>query len=239
MRFLIPLGFIVSLFCFPVMAEDAKPKKEPSENELRLASTKNLMQLGEAMHLHHDIFNMLPAQCIKKDEKPLLSWRVTLLRGIGKLALYDKFHLNEPWDSEHNKKLISEMPAVFASPYGTAEMAARGLTLYQVPILKGSLFDEDSPFNYAQIRDGASNTVMVVETHPDNAVIWTKPDDWKVDAKDPLKGVVRLKGKGFHALFVDGNVRLLDDAADAEKWKLLLGRDDGKKVDPESLRLKE
>ena len=212
---------------------------EPSEKELRLASTEKLRQLGEAMHLHQDIFNLLPAQFTKKDDKPLLSWRVELLRGVGEQPLYDKFHHDEPWDSEHNKQFIAKMPAVFASPYEKADMVERGLTLYQVPVFKGSLFDEDAPFNYAQIRDGSSNTIMVVETHPDNAVIWTKPDDWKVDAKDPLKGVVRKKGKGFHALFVDGAVRLMDDAMDAEKWKLLLGRDDGKNIVPESLILKD
>ena len=210
---------------------------DPSEKELRLASTKKLRQLGEAMHLHHDIFNLLPAQFTKKDDKPLLSWRVKLLLCVGdEQPLYDKFHHDEPWDSEHNKQFIVKMPAVFASPYEKADMVERGLTLYQVPVFKGSLFDEDAPFSFSQVRDGLSNTVMVVETHPDNAVIWTKPDDWKVDAKAPLQGVVRQKGKGFHALFGDGAVRLMDDAMDTEKWKLLLGRDDRLR---ESLILKE
>ena len=30
--------------------------------------------------------------------------------------LYDQFHLDEPWDSEHNKPLAAKMPAVYSSP---------------------------------------------------------------------------------------------------------------------------
>ena len=31
--------------------------------------------------------------------------------------LYKEFHLDEPWDSEHNKKLIEKMPPALASPH--------------------------------------------------------------------------------------------------------------------------
>ena len=27
--------------------------------------------------------------------------------------LYKRFHLDEPWDSEHNKKLLEKMPEIF------------------------------------------------------------------------------------------------------------------------------
>ena len=70
-------------------------------------------------------------------------------------------------------------------------------------------------------------------------MIWTKAEDWKVDAKDPHKGVVRQKGKGFHALFADGAVHLMDDAMAAEKLLLLLGKDDDKSVAAQTLFLKE
>jgi len=212
---------------------------EKSEKELRVASAVNLKRLGVAMHTHHGQFKMLPTPAIKKDDKPLLSWRVKLLPYLGEEVLYVQFHLDEPWDSEHNKTLIPKMPAVLTSPYETAEMVAKGLTAYQVPICKGSLFDEDAPFNLAQARDGASHTILVVETNPDQAVIWTKPDDWKVDAKKPHTGVVREKGKGFHALFADAAVHLMDDTMSAENLLLLLGRDDGKNAPTKSLFLKE
>ncbi len=89
---------------------------EPSEKNLRHASSENLKKIGIGMHVHHDAFKLFPAQSIKKLDKPLLSWRVKILPYFGEQVLYDQFHLDEPWDSEHNKTLIPKMPAVFASP---------------------------------------------------------------------------------------------------------------------------
>ena len=40
--------------------------------------------------------------------KPLLSWRVQILPYIEEQQLYQDFHLDEPWDSEHNIKLLEK-----------------------------------------------------------------------------------------------------------------------------------
>ena len=58
----------------------------------------------------------LPADAIyDKNGKPLLSWRVMVLPYIEQDALYKQFHLDEPWDSDHNKKLLEKMPPLFAA----------------------------------------------------------------------------------------------------------------------------
>src|SRR5262245_41316018 len=49
------------------------------------------------------------------DGKPLLSWRVAILPYIDN-ALYQRFHLDEAWDSPSNKELITEIPDVYCSP---------------------------------------------------------------------------------------------------------------------------
>ncbi len=53
------------------------------------------------------------AAILDKNGKPLLSWRVALLPYIEQDALYRQFKLDEPWDSEHNKKLIAQMPKIY------------------------------------------------------------------------------------------------------------------------------
>jgi hypothetical protein len=56
-----------------------------------------------------------PAAAIRgKDGKPLLSWRVAILPYLEQKALHDRFHLDEPWNSPHNKTLLSQMPDVYA-----------------------------------------------------------------------------------------------------------------------------
>ncbi|MCR9120515.1 MAG: DUF1559 domain-containing protein, partial [bacterium] len=63
-------------------------------------ATNNLKQLGLAMHNYHDVYTHFPAAyTADKEGKPLLSWRVHLLPFIEGGALYEKFHLDEPWDS--------------------------------------------------------------------------------------------------------------------------------------------
>ena len=50
---------------------------------------------------------------------------------------------------------------------------------------------------------------MIVEANDDAAVEWTKPDDFAVDVKNPLKGLIGHYEQGFAAAFGDGSVRLI------------------------------
>ena len=58
----------------------------------------------------------------------------------------------------------------------------------------------------AHMRDGTSNTAMVLEVDDEHAVIWTKPDDFEPDKDDPLKGVVSLRNGKFLVLMGDAAV---------------------------------
>ena len=96
----------------PVAVALALPARMAARQNIAI---NNLHQLGIAMHVHHDAFKAFPARAIcDKQEKPLLSWRVKLLPFLEQNALYQQFHLDEPWDSEHNLKLVDRMPAYFA-----------------------------------------------------------------------------------------------------------------------------
>ena len=97
----------------------------------------NLKQLMLALHNYHDTHNYFPPQAIRsKDGKPLLSWRVAILPFIEQESLYKEFHLDEPWDSEHNKKLIPRLPPTLASPLLPARHRELGLTTYLAPLSK-------------------------------------------------------------------------------------------------------
>ncbi len=85
----------------------------------RTQSQNNLKQIGLAMHNYHATNNMLPPHATyDKNGKPLLSWRVFILPYIEQQDLYKQFHLDEPWDSEHNKKLLAKMPVIYAFSRG-------------------------------------------------------------------------------------------------------------------------
>ena len=79
-----------------------------------------------------------PAPAIRKGSQSILSWRVAILPYLEQFELYERFHLDEPWDSPHNASLLKKMPSVYA-PVTLRETTA-GTTHYQRIISPGSLF---------------------------------------------------------------------------------------------------
>jgi hypothetical protein len=179
----------------------------PVENPVELRN--KLMQMGLAMHNYHDAFRAFPTPArYDAKKKPLLSWRVSILPFVEQQALYDKFHLNEAWDSPHNKALIEQMPDIYRSP-GRPGMKA-GMTCFVLPTGDQAIFSRtDAAAEFRQITDGTSNTVMVMHATEKRAVVWTKPDDYELDAKT-LRDALFAKPDGETLVcFADGSVRLL------------------------------
>jgi hypothetical protein len=196
----------------------------------RVQSQNNLKQIAIAMHNYHDVMGSLPpAYRADKDGKPLLSWRVLILPYIEQQNLYNQFHLDEPWDSPHNKKLIELMPKTYRSP---AAHAPPGWTNYLTVRGKDTAFPGARGVTFAQITDGLSNTIMVVEASDRKAVPWTKPDDFAYSAKNPLDGLVGLWPAGFQAALCDGSVRFISAAIDPTVLKNLFLINDGNPLPP-------
>ncbi len=186
---------------------------------VRLDASNNMRQFVLAMHLYHDINRHLPTRAsFDANGKPLLSWRVHVLPFLDQKQLYDQFHLDEPWDSEHNKKLIPLMPEVFRNP--SSNLAEPGKTVYQVPVGPGTLFEGQKKLTFGAITDGSSNTIMVLEVNDDHAVTWTAPEDWKFDPANPSSGLGGAHKDGSHIGNADGSVFfVLKDALDPEVLK--------------------
>lgn len=100
-------------------AEAVAANKAAAANVSADIKSKNrLRQIMLAMHSHHSQFRSYPppaSASYDADGKPLLSWRVHLLPFLQEKPLYEKFHRDEPWDSEHNRGLVDRMPDVYRS----------------------------------------------------------------------------------------------------------------------------
>jgi hypothetical protein len=195
----------------------------------RAQSMNNIKQLAIAMLNYENSHNSFPpAYSSDKQGKPLLSWRVAVLPYIAGKDLYDQFHLDEPWDSEHNKQLVARMPREFRSPVSSA---APGMTNYLTVRGKDTAFPGKDGVKPAQITDGMSNTIMLVEVGDARAVPWTKPDDFEYDEKNPKAGLLGLYPGGFNAVFCDGAARFLSSTIDSDMLKRLFLRNDGEPID--------
>jgi hypothetical protein len=205
------IGRLVSLLTPPIEAARAAA--------MRMKSMNNLRQIAIGMFKYYESGKNhfpLPAS-VGKDGKPLLSWRVHILPYLGEGELYRQFHLDEPWDSPHNRTLIEKMPEAYRLPMSKS---GPGQTNYLLPVGNGAAFEADKPTRVNDITDGTVNTVMVVEVDDNHAIVWTKPEDLAFDPKDPTKGLGRFAG-GFNAATCDGFVRFFAWPTEPKKIETL------------------
>jgi Protein of unknown function (DUF1559) len=162
------------------------------------ASRRNaLFAIGEALH-EYSLSNGTPCRDrLDNSRTSLLSWRVELLPYFGHGELYEKFHLDEPWDSPHNARLIEFMPEIYGDPSLTGQNeAALRRTRYVAINPENLSCDCRNP----DFQKNPSPIVTIVGER--EAVIWTRPDN-KLAFTDKHG---RLDGYPQFVLFSDGNV---------------------------------
>ena len=93
-----------------------------------------------------------------------------------------------------------------------------------------ALFEKDKDTGIADVTDGTSNTLMVVEAK--EAVPWTKPDDLSFDpaAAPSLFGAGSTHPGGFNASMADGSVRFFKNTIDLNVFRALITRAGGEVV---------
>jgi hypothetical protein len=197
------------------------------EGRERTDSACNLKQLALALHNYAGANgSRFPVHAVYSPAgKPLLSWRVLLLPYLDQNDLYKEFHLDEPWDSDHNKKLLARMPKVLAAPWAPAGTTD---TVYVGLVGKSAFFDGKQGLRLpADFPDGTSNTIMLVEGP--GAVPWTKPEDVPFDP-DPTKPLPKLGGhfrQGFNVGMCDGSVRFISRSISDQTLRAAITRDGG------------
>jgi hypothetical protein len=187
-------------------------------------SMDGMQHLSRAMLAYADQHGRFPARAsFSADQQPLLSWRVHLLPFLGHRSLFERFHLDEPWDSRHNRQLIRLMPAVYQNPRRPSDYR----TTYMVPVGSATMFDGPEGLSQDAIRDGLGNTLMLVEADDDHAAFWTQPSDLRFDARNPWQGLGRLREAGFLGARADGTVRLFLRSLDQYQLRAIFTRNGG------------
>ena len=204
----------------------------------RSTAANQMRQLILAMHNYHDATKAFPARFSKdEDERPLLSWRVHILPFLEQGDLYEQFHLDEPWDSDHNKALIERMPDCYIHPRART---AAGQTVFVVPHGEGSIMPDPSDAStlpkgtrLEEVRDGASRTGVIFEVSTENAVTWTKPDDFdwqKFD--DPVAALFGdWAGDGVNVALADGSVPFISRDQLQKILNALITTNDGQAIE--------
>ena len=205
----------------------------------RAVCSGHVKEIGLAFHNAASVTKdmSMPLAIVNADGLPLLSWRVALLPYLGQEALYREFHLDEPWDSPHNLTLLPRMPGIYVCPSFMIP-PSEGITPYAAAAGPGMFFDAPEPIpgthtigvSIGAIRDGTSNTILVLELGRNNGVPWTSPQEVMVDideAIEVLRETQPIHVGGRTTLFGDGSVRFVSQEIDRQTLRGLLTRDGG------------
>lgn len=193
----------------------------------RMQSSNNMKQILLAMHNFEATYKLLPNDLgpDRRKTKANLSWRVHLLPYIEEVALYNEFHMDEPWDSPHNIKLLERMPATYRDPQSTA---MPGFTVYQMARGENMINNPTERIRFSAVTDGLSNAIALLITQDNAAVPWTKPDD--IDPIQQRDAIATRLGRILVGM-ADGSVSSLNVSIPDDVWKNLIIINDGQVVD--------
>jgi serine/threonine protein kinase len=198
----------------------------------RTQSQNNLKQIGLALQSYHEANGMFPPAVIGAmgvKGRPPVSWRVAILPYIEEDPLYREWNFDEPYDGPNNRKLWSRMPKTYQLPGKSADSTE---TYYQGFVGKGTVFDNPLGTRIAQIKDGTSFTIMVVEAK--DPVVWCAPDDIPFSERPEgfdLHQVGGHYGKSVSVLLCDGTVRTVRHTMSPLDFQHAIIIDDGNVFD--------
>jgi type II secretory pathway pseudopilin PulG len=192
----------------------------------QMQCANNLKQIGVALHTYHDTWKCLPPVfTTDASGKPMHSWRVAIWPQLESGPYFDQYDFSEPWDGPNNRKLAAVGVPCWRCPSDRRTKPV--MTNYVAIYGPGTAWDVNKVTRFADITDGTSNTVLVVEIR-NSDIHWMEPRD--IHVKDlkltfnaqngPSLGSYHIEG----AMIVkaDGSVHMLSPVAIAERLEDML-----------------
>ncbi len=210
------------LFFFPMQARGREAPR-------RAQCACNLRQIRAALENYFQKHGCYPpAYTVDKQGKRLHSWRVLLLPFLDNESLYNRIHLDEPWDSPQNQ-------AVLGSPAEPGRDLRYGLPCYRCPsdweneketnyvmiVGPGTISDGRGSTRPTEITDREDRTICVVEV-AGTGIAWYEPRDLLLDEmtfriNDRDREGISSRHPGMaHVLLCDGRVMVVGDSTDPQ-----------------------
>jgi prepilin-type N-terminal cleavage/methylation domain-containing protein len=187
----------------------------------RAQCTNNLKQIALALHNYEQEHNALPpAYTVDAQGRPLHSWRALILPYLEQQSLCRTIDLSKPWNDLANAKARETSLPVFQCPEAAGPT---NTTTYLAIVGPSHCFIPRQPRRLAEITDGRSQTLMVIEAGEEHAVPWMAPTDADESLVMGLGPTTKLHhAGGTNADLVDGSVRFLKTSIPANVRRALM-----------------
>ena len=195
------IGAVLIALMLPAVTRSREPAR-------RTQCKNNLKQIALALHNYEADYHALPpAYTVDAYGNALHSWRTLILPYLEQQALYNRIDLSKPWDDPVNVAACENAVPVYHCP---SDSGPQNHTTYLAIVAPGGCFRLIEPRLLSEIKDGSSNTLMVIEVPSDRSVPWMSPQD----ADEPLVMSIGPESKtahlgGIQAALCDGSIRFL------------------------------
>lgn len=245
-------GLIVSVLVALLVGIVTPAFRAAHEATCRRNCSINLKQIAVALDNYHDTYHSLPI-AVERTSKGKLwrSWRTQIFPVyMEQIGMF--YETSSAWDSPRNLRLLNGQPVglrkkdgtpyelildrvpwAFACP--TSKETGRTGSSYVVVTGSETAFPHDRGIALSEIRDGAENTILVVESitsRPD----WTEPRDLEFATmsyklNDKVKPSISSDHiGGAQVCFADGEVAFLSSDISEQEVRALLTVAGGEKV---------
>jgi prepilin-type processing-associated H-X9-DG protein len=195
----------------------------------------NLKQISLALMNYDSRYGSLPpAYIADQNGKPMHSWRVLILPFLEQESLYKQYDFSEPWNGPHNSRLMEKCPTLFRCPSASNEN--RSATNYVAVVGDTTMWPNNRCVQFESIKDGAANTIMLVEV-ADSNINWMEPRDLSFDQATIGMNVDRRHGISsnhtgtINVAYADGHMTHLSDGVSSEALKALFTIAGGETID--------
>jgi hypothetical protein len=200
----------------------------------RMQCSNQLKHIGLALQNYHDEHGAFPPAYIADAEgRPMHSWRVLILPFMEKTSLYDQYNFDEPWNGLNNSNLHKEKVGVFCCPSRSTQHENE--TSYVAVVGHGTAWPGEASTRFADLPDGAANTILVVEVAK-SGIHWMEPRD--LDFSHIPMAVNQKGSQGISSdhpnvalvVFADGHTTALTSNTPAQIIRRLLSIADGEPI---------
>ena len=230
------LLIFASLMCLLPAVERYGPARNTQTTGSRCKN--NLRQIALALQNYYDAYRALPPPYIADENgQPMHSWRVLLLPFIEQQGLYQQYKFDEPWNGPNNSKLALEVAWWHPFMCPADPKPSGDMTNYVLVVGKNAMFENGRSTTFADVTDGLSNTIMVVEVANSN-IHWMEPRDLDfetmsliINASQNGDCISSQHTNGAHVAFGDGRIVFLNNYLLPETLRKLIDRRDGEVID--------